>query len=295
MTMLGFVGLGHMGTPMVQTLLKSGYSVMVHDVAVQAIEALVAQGATAAGSLKQLAQRADVIITMLPAGKHVKEVCTQADGLFAHAKQNTLFIDCSSIDVDTSRSLSQIAHEKGFAMIDAPVSGGVAGAVSGTLTFMVGGPEQEFLRAKPLLEVMGQFIRHLGQSGNGQVAKICNNMILGISLIAVSESFTLAKKLGLEPEKLFEIVSHSSGQCWAVTNYCPVPGLVPNAPSSYQYQPGFTADMMLKDLRSSQQAAQSAGAATPLGAEATALYALFSNLGYGQLDSSAIIKLIEGK
>jgi 3-hydroxyisobutyrate dehydrogenase len=295
MTMIGFVGLGHMGAPMAQNLLKHNHQLIVYDVISTAVNALASQGATIAETLTQLAQSADVIITMLPAGQHVKDVCMQDDGLFSHAKPNTLFIDSSSIDVDTSRNLSRIAHDHGFGMIDAPVSGGVAGAKAGTLTFMVGGLEQDFHRAKPILESMGKTIVHAGPAGNGQVAKICNNMILGISMIAVSEAFTLGKKLGLDAEKLFEISSHASGQCWSMTSYCPVPGLVPTAPSNNQYQPGFTADMMLKDLRLSQHAAQSAAVSTPLGAEATALYALFSNLGYGQMDFSAIIQMIAGK
>jgi len=294
MTTIGFVGLGHMGAPMAHNLLMH-HQLIVYDVIPEAADALASQGATVAKTLAQLAQSADVIITMLPAGQHVKDVCMQEDGLFAHAKPNALFIDSSSIDIDTSRALSIIAHKRGFGMIDAPVSGGVAGATAATLTIMVGGLEKDFHRAKPILELMGKTIVHAGPAGNGQVAKICNNMILGISMIAVSEAFTLGKKLGLDAEKLFEISSHSSGQCWSITSNCPVPGLVPNSASNNHFQPGFTADMMLKDLRLSQNAAHIAAVSTPLGAEATALYALFSSLGYGQMDFSAIIQMIAGK
>lgn len=294
MTSIGFVGLGHMGLPMAHNLLKAGYSLKVYDINLQSIKELVTAGATQATSLKNVCEDVEVIITMLPAGKHVTDVCLGDDGLFSHASKGVLFIDSSSIDVDTARHLAKVAESKGFSMIDAPVSGGVTGATAGTLTFMVGGPEPAFLRAKPVLEKMGKTIVHTGAAGNGQAAKICNNMILGISMIAVSEGFMLGKKLGLDAKKLFEISSHASGQCWSMTQYNPVPGLVPSAPANNDYKPGFTAAMMLKDLRLSQQAAQSVGAATPLGAEATALYTLFSNLGEDQTDFSGIIKMIEG-
>lgn len=295
MAKIGFIGLGHMGTPMVQNLLKQGHRVKVFDLVSASVEKTVTLGAIKATSLRDLSHDAEIIITMLPAGKDVMSVCTAEEGLFACAHKNALFIDSSSIDVDTARQLAKLAEANGLLMIDAPVSGGVAGAQAGTLTFMIGGTEKGFLRAKPILEAMGKIIIHAGPSGNGQAAKICNNMILGISMIAVSEAFMLGKKLGLDEAKLFEISSHASGQCWSMTSYCPVPGLVPAAPSNRNYEPGFTASMMLKDLRLSQEAAQSVNAATPLGAQATALYTLFTNLGYAQKDFSGIIKIIAGE
>ncbi len=293
MTKIGFIGLGHMGSPMARNLLKS-HPVTVFDLAPQAIKSLVEAGAQAANSFGETSQQADIIITMLPTGEHVQAVCLGKDGLFANAKPGTLFIDSSSIAVDIAREINQKATVAGMQMVDAPVSGGVAGAEAGTLTFMVGGSEENFARARPILEKMGKTIIHAGPSGNGQAAKICNNMILGISMIGVAEAFMLGKKLGLDPQKFFEISSRASGQCWSMTSYCPVPDILPNVPANRDYAPGFTTAMMLKDLRLSQTAAQGVGAATPLGAEATALYTLFSNLGNAQLDFSAIIKLIEG-
>jgi len=294
MTKIGFIGLGHMGTPMVQNLLKAKHEVHVFDIASKAVETLTKEGAKPAHVLSNL-KGCEIIITMLPTGDNVREVCLGQNGLFSIAKPNTLFIDSSSIAVDVARELAQQAKTANMKMIDAPVSGGVAGAAAGTLTFMVGGSEEDFSHAKPILEIMGKTIVHAGPNGNGQAAKICNNMILGISMIAVAEAFNLGKKLGLDPEKLFEISSHASGQCWSMTSYCPVPGLVPTAPSNRDYQPGFTAAMMLKDLKLSQTAAQNVGASTPLGAEATALYTLFNNLGHAQMDFSGIIKMIEEK
>ena len=207
---------------------------------------------------------------------------------------DTLLIDCSTIDVDSARQVSAAAREKGLAMLDAPVSGGVAGAQAATLTFMVGGTEQAFARAKPLLEAMGKTIVHAGPSGNGQAAKICNNMVLGISMIAVSEAFVLAERLGLDAQKLFEISSKSSGQCWSLTSYCPVPGPVPTSPANRDYQPGFTAAMMLKDLCLAQEAARSVGASTPLGAEAAVLYGLYVGNGFGGRDFSGMIRFLRG-
>lgn len=293
MAKIGFVGLGHMGTPMVQNLLKHKHEVRVFDKVTTAVDALVSAGAQATHSLAEVSQNAEVIITMLPAGKHVHTVYSGPDGLLAHAKPGTLFIDSSTIAVDEARALNQLGTAAGMCMIDAPVSGGVAGAAAATITFMVGGNDADFARAQPILACMGKAVIHAGPSGNGQAAKICNNMILGISMIAVSEAFTLGKKLGLEPKKLFEISTQASGQCWAMSNYCPAPNVLPNVPSSNHYAPGFTAAMMLKDLRLSQAAAQSVGAATPLGAEATALYTLYNNSGHAEVDFSGIIKMLD--
>lgn len=294
MATIGFIGLGHMGHPMVVNLIKAGHTVKAYDIVPEAIKAIVEKGATSVDAIADVAKDADVIFTMLQTGAQVSDVCLADEGLFAHAKPNTLFIDTSSIDIQTSRKLNALAKERGFLMLDAPVSGGVAGAQAATLTVMVGGESDTFEKAKPFLEHIGKTIVHAGPAGNGQVAKICNNMILGISMIGVSEAFTLGEKLGLDPKKLFEISSKASGQCWSMTSYSPVPELVENVPSNNNYQPGFTANMMLKDLRLSQDAAQIAEASTPLGAEATSLYALYVNLGNGLLDFSGIIKMISG-
>ena len=231
---------------------------------------------------------------MLPEGRHVREVYLGEEGIIARAEPNALLIDCSTIDVDSARAVNRAALERGLEVLDAPVSGGVAGAENATLTFMVGGSDEGVTRARPILEQMGKVVVHTGPSGNGQAAKICNNMILAVSMIAVSEAFVLAQRLGLPAEKLFEVSSRSSGQCWSLTNYCPVPGLVPSSPANRDYRPGFTAAMMAKDLRLAQDAAQSVDAPTPMGAQARSLYALFANRGHGGLDFSAIIRMIAG-
>jgi 3-hydroxyisobutyrate dehydrogenase len=293
MARIGFIGLGNMGLPMSLNLRKAGHSVAGFDVSAAAIEKLVAGGGAAADGIKTAAANVDAVITMLPSGSEVREVYLNA-GVLNAVRDDTLVIDCSTIDVDSARLVSAAANEKGLAMLDAPVSGGVAGAQAATLTFMVGGSEQAFARAKPLLEAMGKTIVHAGPSGNGQAAKICNNMVLGISMIAVSEAFVLAERLGLDAQKLFEISSKSSGQCWSLTSYCPVPGPVPTSPANRDYLPGFTAAMMLKDLRLAQEAARSAGASTPLGAEAAALYGLYVGNGFGGRDFSGIIRFLRG-
>ncbi len=230
---------------------------------------------------------------MLPAGKHVREVYEK--DVLPNVAKGTLLIDCSTIDVESARHVAALAEKAGLDMVDAPVSGGVGGATAGTLTFMVGGSEASFAKAKPILEKMGKNIVLAGTSGGGQAAKICNNMILGVSMIAVSEAFMLAKRLGLDAQKLFDVASTASGQCWSLTNYCPVPGPVPASPANRDYQAGFTAAMMLKDLMLAQQAANAAGASTPLGAEAAQLFSLFVNSGNGAKDFSGIIKMLDGK
>jgi 3-hydroxyisobutyrate dehydrogenase len=227
---------------------------------------------------------------MLPSGKEVREVYLGPAGIVASAKPGTLLIDSSTIDVESARAVAKAAQDKGLLMVDAPVSGGVGGAQAGTLTFMVGGSDEAFARAKPFLEAMGKTIVHAGGAGNGQAAKICNNMILGISMIAVSEAFVLAEKLGLDAQKLFDISSKSSGQCWSLTTYCPVPGPVPTSPANRDYQAGFTAAMMLKDLKLAQDAAQSTKAATPLGADAAAIYERYVQSGEAGRDFSGIIR-----
>ena len=292
MTQISFIGLGHMGNPIVRNLLKAGFTVTVFDVMPQAIQALVEFGAIPANGIADAVKNADVVITMLQTGDQVSKVCLDEKGLFAHVKKDVLYIDSSSIEINVTRDLHQIAEQKGIAMIDAPVSGGVAGAEAASLTFMVGAIETYFQRALPILEKIGKKIVYAGAAGSGQAAKICNNLILGISMIAVSEGFALGKKLGLDPKKFFEISSNASGQCWAMTSYCPVPGIIEKAPSNNDYKPGFMAKMMLKDLRLGQRAAESVGANIPLGAEAAELYSLYVNKGLGESDFSGIINFI---
>jgi 3-hydroxyisobutyrate dehydrogenase len=294
MSRIAFVGLGNMGLPMAQNLIKAGHQVEGVDLNPASIEKLKAAGGTSVEFAKVAAARADVAITMLPAGKHVREVYLGAGGIVESANPGTLLIDCSTIDVDTAREVAAAAEARGLLMLDAPVSGGVGGAAAGTLTFMVGGSAQAFTRAQSILEKMGKTIVHAGGAGTGQAAKICNNMILGISMIAVSEAFVLAEKLGLDHQKLFDISSKSSGQCWSMTSYCPVPGPVPASPANRDYQAGFTAAMMLKDLRLAQEAAKASGANTPLGANAERIYSSYADSGEAGRDFSGIIRFIRG-
>ena len=294
MAAIGFIGLGNMGLPMARNLLNAGHQVVGFDVVASALDAAVAAGAKAAGSATAAATGAEVVITMLPEGRHVREVYLGDEGVIACAGPDSLLIDCSTIDVDSARLVNQAAAARGLEVLDAPVSGGVAGAENAALTFMVGGSESGMARARPILQLMGKAVVHTGPSGNGQAAKICNNMLLAISMIGVCEAFVLAERLGLSADKLFEVSSRSSGQCWAMTSYCPVPGLVPTSPANREYRPGFTAAMMAKDLRLAQNAAQAVDAPTPMGAQARALYALFANRGHGGLDFSAIIRMIAG-
>ena len=292
MTKIAFIGLGHMGNPMARRLLAQGQHVSVYDISPQAVAALAEEGAVGASSIASAVKDADVIITMLQTGDQVSQVCLGDEGIFQHAKKGALCIDSSSIAVEMSRHLHDRAASLGYSMLDAPVSGGVLGAESGTLTIMVGGSEDDFQHALPILQQLGKKVIHAGPNGNGQAAKICNNMILGISMIAVSEAFNLAEKLGLDAKTLFEISSNASGQCWSMTSYCPVPGLVPTAPSNKNYEPGFTAQMMLKDLRLSQEAASTVHAQTPLGKAATALYTQYVDGGEAQKDFSGIIQML---
>lgn len=294
MKTIGFIGVGNMGGPMARNLLKAGYAVKAFDLSADAVARVVEAGGTRAASAEEAAREVDAVVTMLPAGKHVRDVYTGAKGILAVARPGTLFVDSSTIDVKTAREVIAAAEAKGMAMLDAPVSGGVAGAENAALTFMVGGTAEAFARAKPMLETMGKKIVHAGGAGNGQVAKVCNNMVLGISMLAVSEAFVMAEKLGLSAQAMFDIVSSSSGSCWALVNHCPVPGPVPTSAANRDYKPGFAADLMLKDLKLSQEAARAAGVETALGAEATALYSEFVNGGNGSLDYSAIIRMVRG-
>jgi len=295
MARIGFIGVGNMGGPMARNLVGAGHSLKVFDLDEEKVNFIVQAGAEAARSLADAVKGVEAVITMLPAGRHVREVYGADDGVLAAADAGTLLIDCSTIDVESARAVHGQAEEKGFAMLDAPVSGGVAGAEAASLTFMCGGSEAAFAAAKPYLDKMGRNVVHAGPAGNGQVAKICNNMILGAAMIVTGEAFVMAEKLGLEAQKLFDIVSTSSGQTWAMTSYCPVPGPVPASPANRDYKPGFTVAMMAKDLRLAQAAAQGVKASTPMGAAAAAVYALFESAGNGDLDFSGVIRMIRGR
>lgn len=293
MTRIGFIGLGHMGNPMVSNLLENNFQVKVYDVLDDAIKNLESKGAMGVSSPAEIAKDADIVITMLQTGDQVIKNCLGEQGVFAHLnKPNALFIDSSSVDVQSSRQLHKEAQSRGISMLDAPVSGGVSAAISAALTFMVGGEENDFKRAQPILSAMGKKIIHAGPASHGAAAKICNNMILGISMIGVCEAFVLANKLGLDAKKLFEISNSASGQCWSLTHYCPWPDILPNVPANNNYEPGFTAKMMLKDLHLSQTAAEHVHAQTPLGKHAMDLYQKFVDSGHAEVDFSGIIEML---
>ncbi|OLP46907.1 3-hydroxyisobutyrate dehydrogenase [Rhizobium oryziradicis] len=289
MAKIAFIGLGNMGLPMAANLAKVGHQVSGCDVSEAALEAANKLGIEPAKTIEEAVASAEVVITMLPAGRHV---ITVWGTITAHASAGALLIDCSTIDVDSARKAHTMAEAASFLSLDAPVSGGTGGANAGTLTFMAGGTVEAFSKAKPLLEVMGAKIVHCGEAGAGQAAKICNNMILGISMLGVCEAFALGERLGLSHEALFAVASTSSGQCWSLTSYCPVPGPVPNSPANRDYAPGFAAQLMLKDLKLAQDAALATGASTPMGAQAQQLYSLFEKQGHGGRDFSAIIELL---
>lgn len=292
MTRIAFIGLGNMGGGMAANQAKAGHEVQAFDLSAAALERAVAAGCRAAASAAAAVKDADAVITMLPAGQHVRAV--YANEILPNAKPGALLIDCSTIDVESARAVAVQATEAGFRFADAPVSGGQAGAEAGTLAFMVGCAESDFPAVEALIGPMARAVIRAGDYGTGQAAKICNNMVLGASMIAVCEAFALAEKLGLDPERFFEIASKSSGQCWSLTSYCPWPGPVPSAPSNRNYEGGFATAMMLKDLKLAQEAAAKAGAATPLGAQAEGLYALFDRLGGGAVDFSGILQLFRG-
>jgi len=292
MAKVGFIGLGNMGGGMARNILKAGHDLRVFDLNDQVMSDICAEGATGATSAVDVVAGMDAVITMLPAGKHVKSVYLGDGGLIAAAAPGSIMMDCSTIDVDSARTVVTAATEAGLLMVDAPVSGGVAAAAAGSLTFMVGGTDGAFQAAQPFLDNMGANVIHAGGAGSGQAAKICNNMMLGIQMISVSEAFILAEKLGLEAQKLFDISSKASGQCWSLTSYCPVPGPVPTSPANHDYKAGFAAAMMLKDLRLSQDAAESVGADTPLGSHARDLYEKFSDQSASDMDFSGIIKML---
>ena len=291
MARIGFIGLGNMGGPMARNLVHAGHELKVFDIAEDAVNHAVQTGARAAESVKDAATDVDFVVTMLPVGANVREVFFN-DGILAGASPGTLLIDSSTIDVETAQAAHDAAAEAGFALLDAPVSGGVVGAAAGTLTFMCGGDATTFAKARPILEAMGKNIVHCGAAGLGQVTKICNNMVAGTTFVAVSEAFVLGEKLGVARQTLYDVLSTSTARSFVLNDSCPVPGPVPGAAATNDFKPGFMAKLMLKDLRLSQAAAETAGTATPTGAAATAAFALHVGNGYGDLDTSSIVKLL---
>ncbi len=289
---IGFIGLGNMGGGMAANLVKAGHDVRAFDLSTVALDRAQAAGCTRAASAAGAAAGVDAVVTMLPAGKHVSAV--YADAVFDAVAADTLLLDCSTIDITTARAVGTAAATRGLPMVDAPVSGGIAAANAGTLTFMVGGSVAAFARAEPILGCMGRVVVLAGEAGAGQAAKICNNLLLGASMVATAEAFVLAQKLGLDAQTFFDISSKASGQCWSMTSYCPVPGPVAAAPSNRGYEGGFAAALMLKDLKLAVEAAQSVGASVPMGAQAEALYQMFAGLGGETKDFSAIVKMLDG-
>ncbi len=292
MAEIAFVGVGNMGGGMALNLLKAGHAVRAFDLSEAAVARVVAGGAVALPSAAEAVRGADAVVTMLPAGRHVTTV--YENDVFAAARPDALLIDCSTIDIATARSVADAAAARGLLMVDAPVSGGTAAADGGTLTFMVGGPGDAFQRAQPILGAMGKAVIHAGAAGAGQAAKVCNNMLLGITMIGTCEAFNLAIRLGLDPQTFFDISSKASGQSWSMTSYCPVPGVGPETAADRDYEGGFATALMLKDLKLALDAAKGAEASVPLGAQAEALYQMFAGLGGAGKDFSAMIKLIDG-
>lgn len=294
MTTIAFIGLGHMGSPMAGNLVTAGYQVEGFDLVPELRDGAAQRGVTIAESGADAVANAAVVITMLPAGRHVLAAygTPEEPGLLAAARPNTLFLDCSTISVEESRQAAAAVVAAGHRALDAPVSGGVVGAEHGTLAFMVGGDAADFAQAKPILEAMGKRIVHCGGSGLGQAAKICNNMILGISQIAVAEAFVLGERLGLSHEALFDVASNASGQCWALTTNCPVPGPVPSSPANNDYRPGFSGALMAKDLGLAKHAIEMTGAAAELGLHAQAIYEAYANGDGANQDFSGIINVI---
>ena len=291
MANIAFIGLGNMGGPMAANLVKAGHKVTAFDLVAASRDQARADGAAIAESAVGSVKGAEIVVTMLPAGKHVVSVWTD---VVPSMTKGTLIIDCSTIDVESAKHAHALAVKHGVLSVDAPVSGGTGGAKGATLTFMCGGDDKAFAAAKPVLESMGKKIVHCGGAGAGQAAKICNNMILGVSMIAVGEAFALAEKLGLSHQALFDVASTSSGQCWSLTSYCPVPGPVPTSPANNGYKPGFASALMVKDLTLAQDAAKAAGAATPLGKHAQEIYRAFDAAGNGGVDFSGIIRHVRG-
>ncbi len=292
MTRIAFIGLGNMGAGMAACQAAAGHEVRAFDLSGLAVERAVQAGCKAAASAADAVKGAEVIVTMLPAGGHVRQVFAEA--VLPNAAKGALLIDCSTIDVDSARAVAAEAAAAGLSFADAPVSGGVAAAEAGTLTFMVGCEQARFAEVEAALKPMAKAVVHAGEAGSGQAAKICNNMVLGVTMLGVCEAFALAERLGLKADKFFDIASQSSGQCWSVSSYCPWPGVGPASPSDRGYEGGFLAKLMLKDLKLAQEAAARAGAATPMGAQAEGLYALFDRLGYGDKDFSGVLQMMRG-
>jgi 3-hydroxyisobutyrate dehydrogenase len=292
MARIGFIGLGNMGGGMAANLAKAGHQVRAFDLSADALKRAESAGCVTVGSAAEAAGEAEFIVSMLPAGKHVRQVYTGE--IFDAVPNDALLMDCSTIDVASARAVGEAAAAKGIAMVDAPVSGGIAAANGGTLTFMVGGEDDHFARAEPILAKMGKAIIHAGALGAGQAAKICNNMLLGATMVATCEAFALAQKLGLDLQTFYDISSKASGQSWSMTSYCPVPGVGPETPADRGYEGGFAAALMLKDLKLAVEAAQGADASVPMGGHAESLYQAFANMGGGSKDFSAIIKLLDG-
>ncbi len=293
MARIGFVGLGNMGGGMALNLVKGGHEVVAFDLAEAALQRAREGGCATAKTAAEAGADADAVVTMLPAGKHVASVYEEQ--IFGAVKQGTLLIDCSTIDVATARTVAQKAAENGLEMVDAPVSGGIAAANGGTLTFMVGGTRDAFAKAESILQKMGKAVIHAGDAGAGQAAKICNNMILGATMVATCEALALAGRLGLDAQTFYDIASKASGQSWSLTSYCPLPGVGPETPADRGYEGGFAAALMLKDLKLAMAAAQGVDASVPMGAAAEALYQAFTNSGGGHKDFSGIIALLDGK
>jgi 3-hydroxyisobutyrate dehydrogenase len=292
MMTIAFIGLGAMGSGMAANLVKAGHEVLAFDLNADAVATAVSQGAKSAPSVADVVVRADVVITMLPAGSHVRDVYTGRDGVLAHAKEGALLLDCSTISVEDARFVIAAAGEKAFDMCDAPVSGGVGAAAAGTLTFMVGGTAHAFECVEPILAAMGKAVIHAGAAGAGQAAKICNNMLLAVSMIGTCEAFVLAEKLGLDAQAFFDIASKSSGQSWSMTSYAPVAGLVPTAPSNRNFENGFAGALMLKDLRLAMDAAKSSGAHTPMGLRAEEIYSKYVSNHNPNRDFSGVIDML---
>jgi 3-hydroxyisobutyrate dehydrogenase len=295
MARIGFIGLGNMGGPMAANLVKAGHDVHGHDLSRDSLDRFAGTGGTPTETAAEAVTGAEVVVTMLPAGKHVHLVYMDDGGLIATCKPGTLFIDCSTIDVTTARVVNAAAEAAGHMMLDAPVSGGITGAAAGTLTFMCGGSHEAFAAAKPYLKNMGKNIFHAGGAGNGQAAKVCNNMLLGISMIGTAEAFNLAEALGLDAQTFFDISSTASGQCWSMTTYCPAPGPVPTSPANNDYKPGFAAAMMIKDLALAADAASAADANTPMGLRALEVYQEFIDAGGSDTDFSGIIRYLKAE
>ena len=291
MARIAFIGLGHMGGGMAPNLAKAGHEVRAFDLSEAALSAAEQNGCVRSASTEEAVRDAEVVVTMLPAAQHVLAV--YRDQVLGKAPTSALLIDCSTIDVGSARTIEEEAAAQGYTMVDAPVSGGIAAAASGNLTFMVGGSDEAFERAKPFIEPMAKAVIHAGGAGAGQAAKICNNMILGATMAVTCEAFVLAQKLGLDPQVFFDISSKASGQSWSMTSYAPVPGVGPDTPADHDYEGGFAAALMLKDLKLAMEAAKHAGAYTPMGGEAEELYQRFVDRGGGNKDFSGIIKMID--